>query len=236
MRRDGLGSMWFSDNERAITNQMYGRTLLVGESCWWQGYTDDYRPWATDTRYKLNSWRDVYELTYKQAIEYHFNTLDLREIPETKAWTTRAPDLVQQFVVKGGYRFYPVSVSVPNVLTVGNKVTVFHTWKNTGNGYLPNNLPNWDYKYKPSLALLDNKGKVVAQWTDNQAEPSSWLTGAEHSYPLEINIENIPPGEYQWAVAITDRKHQNRPGIQLAVQGKEVVNGWTLIGKSGKIK
>ena len=236
MRRDGLGSMWFSDNEMDITNQMYGRTLLVGESCWWQGYTDDFRPFATDTRYKLNTWRDVYELTYKQAIENHFNTLDLREIPETKGWTTRAPDLVQQFVVKGGYRFYPVSVSVPKVLTTGNKVTVFHTWKNTGNGYLPNNLPNWDYKYKPSLALLDKKGNVVAQWTDNKAEPSSWLTGAEHTYPFEINIENIPPGEYQWAVAITDRKRDNQPGIKLAVQGKELVNGWSLIGKSVNIK
>ena len=69
MRRDGLGSMWFSDEERRIVADMYGKTLLVGESCYWGCSTDDCTPFTSDTRYRMNTWRDVYKQTFQHAIE-----------------------------------------------------------------------------------------------------------------------------------------------------------------------
>lgn len=129
MRRDGLGSMWFSDEERRIVADMYGKTLLVGESCYWGCSTDDCTPFTSDTRYRMNTWRDVYKQTFQHAIEGHFNTLDLRELPETKGWTERANDLVEKFIIQGGYRIYPCSVSLPVRAKAKSTVLISHEWK-----------------------------------------------------------------------------------------------------------
>jgi hypothetical protein len=222
MRRDGLGSQWFTDTEQSYTLIMFGKTLLVGESCYWGG-----SPYFTDdTRYNLKTWRDVFELTYKQAINYHFNTLDLRELFETEKWTGLASDLVVNFTINGGYRLYPPEISLPEHLTAGKDAVIGHSWENTGSGYLPNNLPNWAYKYQTAFALLNDKGEAVKIWTDEKAEPSQWHAGKIHSYQLTINTEGIAVGDYHWAVAIIDTTKNNTPGIKLAIADHTPVNGW----------
>lgn len=229
MRRDGLGSMWFTESEQKITRQMYGKTLLIGESCWWQSSSDSVRPFATDKVYKLNTWRDVYELTFKQAVENGFNTLDLREIPETSGWTGRANDLVRQFIAKGGYRFYPSKIALPVSAKVGENAVIEHTWNNLATGYLPNNVKNWNYKYKPAFALLDDQNKVVKCYVDKEAEPSSWFQNEEYGYRLSVAFDGIPSGTYKWAVAIIDQSTGNTPGINLAIDQASVMNGWTVL-------
>lgn len=230
MRRDGLGSMWFTEKEQEITQQMFGKTLFIGESCWWGSCSDSVKPFATDKVYKLNTWREVYELTCKHAIENGFNTLDLRELPETRGWTEIAPDLVSQFIAKGGYRFYPPSVSLPAQATVGEKNEIVHVWKNLATGYLPNNVKNWGYKYKPAFALLDANNQVVKLYTDKDAEPSCWLYGHEYTYTLPVQFEDVPAGNYKWAVAIVDQSKMNIPGIRLALASNTPVNGWYILG------
>ncbi|MDR2850236.1 MAG: hypothetical protein LBW77_06840 [Verrucomicrobiota bacterium] len=226
MRRDGLGSRWFSDKEHAIAAQVFGRTPLIGEACYWGGASDDDPYLRSETKYVFKTWRDAYEQTIKDALDGHFQTLDLREVVETRRWVSRADDLVRQFMVKGGYRLHPVEVSLPRTLTAGQSVTVAHTWRNTGNGYLPNNLANWGYKYKPAFALLDGRGTMVKHWVDEQAEPSDWLAGKDHAYAFALQAEGLPSGTYRWAVAIVDRKKGDTPGIRLAVKGRETVDGW----------
>ncbi|WP_201288550.1 hypothetical protein [Sphingobacterium composti Ten et al. 2007 non Yoo et al. 2007] len=143
MRRDGLGSEWFTSYEKCIAKRMFGKTLLIGESCYWGCSTADKncRPFDKDRVYKFDSWLDVYELTYKDAIQHGFNTLDLREIPETKGWMTLAPHLVQGFIEQGGYRLYPNKVSIPKLINANQEFVIKHTWRNMGTGYLPNNNP-----------------------------------------------------------------------------------------------
>lgn len=229
MRRDGLGSMWFSDEERRITQEMYGKAVLFGEGCWWGSSDDKCTPFASDTKYDLNTWRDVYELTFRHAIEGHFNTLDLRELPETKGWTEKAPDLVQKFIAEGGYRIYPSSVTTPVSACRNASASITHKWINVGNGYMPNNMKNWNFKYKPAFALFDSEGNLTRQWVDIAAEPSEWLHGDEHFYKLDIDLTDIAPGTYRWAVAIVDRTKDNTPGILLAVKDKEEHNGWIYL-------
>ena len=231
MRRDGLGSMWFSDEEQKITDMMYGETLLIGESCWWGCSDDDCTPFASDTQYDLNTWRDVYELTYSHAVENHFNTLDLREIPETEGWTQKANDLVNKFVRKGGYRFYPLSITLPDRVMVGEEVSIRHSWINRGTGYLPNNNPNWNYKYKPAFALFNEQNEIVKIWIDENAEPSDWLYDEENSYKFDILDLEVDEGKYKWGVAIIDKTRKNTPGIKLAVENEDFINGWTVLGQ-----
>jgi hypothetical protein len=225
MRRDGLGSQWFTEAEQGYASDMFGKTLLVGESCYWGGSTD----FIHDPVYVLKTWRDVFDLTYKQAIEFHFNTLDLRESFETKKWTELANDLVVNFRIHGGYRLYPQTVSLPVKLTAGKTAAIEHTWKNTGNGYLPNNVPNWAYKYKPAFALLNDEGETVRIWIDDEAEPSLWFAGRNFPYKLTLNTDGIAAGTYRWAVAIVDKTKNNVPGITLAIADHNLVNGWTTL-------
>lgn len=232
MRRDGLGSMWYSDAEREIVSQLYGRTLFVGESCYWGPSDDDKKPFALDTRYKLNSWRETYEQTYRHAMEGHFNTLDLRELPEAKRWTELAPDLVQKFIIQGGYRIHPTAVTLPTRASVNGVKEITHEWINSGNGYLPNNLPGWNYKYKPAFALFNQQGELVKYWMDSAAEPSEWLQHKKQRYTFPVTFSDLPKGTYQWAVAIVDWTNGMQPGIKLAIRDKKELNGWVLLGTS----
>lgn len=230
MRRDGLGSMWFNDKEQQIVQDMYGKTLLVGESCWWQSCSDSIRPFASDTRYDLKTWRDVYELTYKHAIEGHFNTLDLREIPETTGWTTRAEDLVKGFIRNGGYRIYPRQVKYENIIRQDTETTIYYSWINTANGYLPNNVKNWRYKYKPAFVLLDKENNVLAINVDKNAEPSEWLTNKVFNYEFTFNTGKIKPGNYRLCVGIVNTEQNNFPEIKLAIADTENIGGWYVLG------
>lgn len=234
MRRDGLGSEWFTPYEKRIAKRIFGKTLLIGESCYWGCSTADKncRPFDKDRVYTFNSWKDVYELTYKDALQYGFNTLDLREIPETKGWTTLAPHLVQGFIEQGGYRLYPSKVTMPKVINSNQEIIIKHTWRNMGTGYLPNNNPKWNYKYKPAFALIDQNGEVVKYWVDESAEPSLWVKQRqEYSYSLAVNATHIPKGDYIFAVAIIDRNKDDKPSINLALTNHKVDNGWCIISE-----
>lgn len=225
MRRDGLGSMWFQDTEREITQMMYGKTLLVGESCWWGANPDAFK---NDTRYELNTWRDVYELTCDQALSYHFNTLDLRERFETRGWCEKAEDLVWEFIRRGGYRIYPSSITAPVTASVGDSIVIEHSWKNIATGYLPNNNIKWNYKYKVCFALVDESGNQLGSWIDADAEPSSWLYNTESGYSFRLKLPDDLVGVYRLMVAIVDTRTGMSP-INLAVD-QHCVDGWLSIG------
>lgn len=231
IRRDGLGSMWFSEQEQHITQDLYGKTLFIGESCWWGSCSDECKPFASDQKYKLKTWRDVYELTYEHALRGHFNTLDLREIPETTGWTTKAKDLVMDFCIKGGYRIYPTQIAYPQKVCQNDSIIIQHTWINRGNGYLPNNVKNWGYKYKPAFAFIDKGGNVIKTFVDLNAEPSIWLSNQKHSYDFKFSIDKIVPGEYILGVAMTDKNKNWTPAINLAIDKAEMINGWYVVGK-----
>lgn len=227
--RCGLGSYWFTDKDIEVAENMYGKAVLIGECAYWGGYTSAYEPFKDDKKYSLKSWKDVYNLCFEHAIKYHFNTLDLRTITETKGWTSLAPELVRKFVLNGGYRLYPTYVIMPFEASSGQSVAISHSWRNTGYGYLPNNMKNWNYKYKPAFALFDTSGKLVKSWIDEDAEPSEWLSNERHNYTYKVSLAGIPSGSYKWAVAIVDKTKDNTPGINIAIKDKKTEDGWTFI-------
>ena len=231
LRRDGLGSMWFTENDEKVANEMYGKVLMVGECAYWGGYTAAYEPFKNDTKYSFKSWKDVYNQSFDHAQTYHFNTLDIRTITETKGWTGLAPELVRKFVLNGGYRVYPTYVIMPYEASAGQTVSISHSWRNTGYGYLPNNMKNWNYKYKPAFALFDESGKLVKSWIDEDAEPSQWLSNQRRNYTYEVSLDGISRGNYQWAVAIVDKTKDNQPGINIGIKDKEKKDGWTFISE-----
>lgn len=225
MRRNGLGSQWFTDWEKSYAKAMYGEVPLLGEQCYW----GEYPLWESDTAYDFATWRDVYEQTYRDAVSCHFNTLDLRTIVDADRWISCATDLVQKFMIEGGYRIYPTELVLPNKVRQEESVLISHTWCNIGCGYLPNNMKNWNYKYKVAFALLNGNNEVVKMWVDNEAEPSEWLKDKKKLYEYKVIINDIQPGNYKWAVAIIDST-KGIPGIKLAIKDNKVVNGWSIVG------
>ena len=135
-------------------------------------------------------------------------------------------------MAEGGYRLYPSTVTVPSKVKRGEPVQILHTWENIGWGYCPNNIPQWNYKYKPAFALLDKSGKAVRVFVDRDAEPSDWIKGKACSYRFPILSSDLPKGRYTWAVALVDTSAGDVPGLLLSLPESQVNSeGWTPAGK-----
>jgi hypothetical protein len=97
-----------------------------------------------------------------------------------------------------------------------------------GWGYCPNNIPQWNYKFKVAFALLDAKNKVAKIFVDKNSEPSNWLKDKAVSYDFKQKV-SLPKGNYSWAVAIVDTTDQNKPGIKLAIDNEVTESGWVKL-------
>ncbi len=227
VRRDGLGSHWFTGDQKKNADSLYGKTLMIGEECYWQSYNG-----VPDGIHKdMVSWPQTLKETYDDAIKYHFNTLDLRTTDQASRWMRLGKEYVDAFAINGGYRIRPVEVAVPAKIKLGEKFEIKHVWTNQGNGYLPNNIPALNYKYQTAFALLDGAGQPVETFFAYDAEPSAWLHKANFPYQTELTANNIAAGTYTWGVAVVDAKNRNKPGIQLAVKNEKTKSGWVKLGK-----
>lgn len=230
-RRDGVGSKWFSNKQKAQLSSLFPARPFIAESCYWGG-SPGSKPWEkeNDPKYPPGAtWADAYKITCNEAIECHANTLDLREVNEAKGWATLAPACVNDFVKNGGYRFY-VKLSVPEKIIAGKEFKILHTWKNGGVGMFPNNNIRWNYKYKVAFALISKvTGKPVEMQIDNNAEPSKWIKGQNYPYTFKGNFHTSDPSNYALAMAIVDSSKNNTPAIILALKNVAIRNGWTII-------
>jgi hypothetical protein len=235
-RRDGLGSKWVTWEEENILYNSFPSAMFVGESCYWG--SNDYngstwKPWVDqdDWNYTSSStWLDTYKKTYADAIKFHSNYLDLREVTETIGWTTGAPDLVQAFIVNGGYRFYPSTIAVSDTIKKADTIKIFHQWENMGVGVIPNNNHHWNNKYKVAFAILDAlSGELKRIHIDTTANPSDWIKGSQNQYATVIANSNLEPGNYIIGAAIVNSESNNKPEIKLAVEDAAYIKGWLKV-------
>lgn len=228
LRHDAFGmTTYYGQWERDLAAAWRFRRPVLMEGGWITGshsYTDDPRGYQTP--------RDVRQGEYDDSAEGHVNTMDLRVGNETVSWFHDAPDLIDAFTANGSYRLYPDTLSLPRVLRANQPTTIIHRWTNDGWGYLPNNIPTWDHKYKPAFALLGGSGRAVAAqvFVDHDAEPSDWLKDAPISYTFTVPAVAVQPGPYRWGVAIVDTTEHNRPAIELAAQAPTTDAGWLVVG------
>ena len=136
------------------------------------------------------------------------------------------PDQVQQF-----YNFRRLS-SLSGLYKVEQDhktLTLFHSWKNYGVGVLPNNHPNWNYKYQVSFVLMNEKKEIVFLYTEPEAEPSEWLKGISYNYLSRFNIPAELQGKYTLCVGLTDKTKNNEAAIDLAVSGNLKIGKWIFV-------
>jgi len=164
---------------------------------------------------------------FDSSKEAAVNMMDFR-VGDTESWFSKAFSLVQRFTTEGGYRLYPDQVYLPEKVSSGAETTITHRWRNMGWGYFPNNIPQWNFKYKVAFALLDASNNVKKLFIDNNSDPSTWLKNNTASYELKAAV-SVPAGTYTWAVAIIDTTKENQPGIKLAVNNETTAEGWVKL-------
>lgn len=230
-RRDGIGSFWYNDRERAwVQNELFPAKALIGESCYWfndcSGNNSRHMPFKEDKRFNMDNFKEVFTVAVTDALESHSNTMDLRVPLQCRFWIEELPQQVQRFISLGGYRLYPSYIRLEQH---DRRLSLMHAWKNHGVGILPNRHPNWNHKYQLSFALLNGDNEVEYLFCDEKVEPADWVKGPVYSYVSFLDIPSGLKGEYTLCVGITDKTKNNRPEIELAVSKDLKIGKWVKI-------
>ncbi len=228
LRHDAFGMTGYYQNwEKDFAKRWNYKRPIIMEGGWITSRTHSY--WKDPSKkYRQGHDEDVRLGEYEASAEAKVNMMDFRAGGETASWFERSFPLVQAFVSEGGYRLYPDQVSVPTKIKSGDKAQITHRWQNKGWGYCPNNIPQWNYKYKVAFAILDGKSKVKQVFVDKNSEPSNWLKDKPTTYELNAAVA-LPTGHYAWAVAIVDTSKENEPGIKLALEAETTEEGWVKL-------
>lgn len=227
LRHDAFGMTdYYQDWEKEFARKWNFKRPIIMEGGWIT--TKSHRYWIdSGGKYRQGHPEDVRRGEYEASAAAHVNMMDFR-VGDTESWFEKSFSLVQGFISEGGYRLYPDQVRLPQSLKSGTAAAITHRWKNMGWGYLPNNIPQWNYKFKVAFAILDAANKVKTVFVDKDSEPSAWLK--DHPVTYNFNPEvDLPAGKYTWAVAIVDTTKDNQPGIKLAIDGKITGDGWVIL-------
>lgn len=231
LRHDAFGMHgYYQDWEKEQARRWNFERPIIMEGGWITGA--HHRYWRDPSGlYREGHAEDVRQGEYNASAEARVNMMDLRINDETRSWFEDAFPLVKRFVAEGGYRLYPASVSVESTGRRGQNVTVSSRWENIGWGYCPTNIPQWNQKYKVGIALLDSDGQPAKVIADMDSDLSKWLREAPGEYETEFMLTDLQPGQYTWAVSLVDVTDSNRPGLEMAVDTSDLVNGWLPVGK-----
>lgn len=226
LRQDAFGMTdYYKDWERAYAASWKFKRPIIMEGGW---IVSQHSYWNDPKKYRQGHPEDVRQGEYEDSKLARVNMMDFRVGAETESWFNDAYDLVKKFVAEGGYRLYLDQCFAPEEVKSGTACTIQHRWRNMGWGYFPNNIPQWHYRYKVAVALLDSKDKVAKIVVDDDCEPSEWLEGNANSYETKIAAD-VPAGNYTWAIAIVNKDKDNKPGIELASKGNYTADNWLKI-------
>ena len=232
LRADSFGMNnqdWgYNDWEKAYVQKWLYKLPVLMEGGW---IVSSHSYWNDPAGYRKGHPEDVRKGEFDSSMEAHVNMMDFRVGDETKSWFENAYEYVERFISEGGYRLYPTQVSFPTKAKFGDKVTIAHSWANLGWGFCPVNLPQWNYKFRVAVALLDSNDNPVKIFVDEQTDLSQWLKGNITSYKTEVEMKGVAVGGYSWAVGIVDTTRDNEIGIRLAAASKyQTESGWVRVG------
>lgn len=227
LRQDAFGMTdYYQTWEKQFAKSWNFKRPIIMEGGWIT--TGTHRYWTDPSgKYREGHPEDVRQGEFDASAEACVNMMDFRA-GDIEVWFSKSFSLLQRFVSEGGYRLYPDQVYLPAKINSGAETTITHRWRNMGWGYFPNNIPQWNYKYKVAFALLDASNTVKQVFVDKNSEPSAWLKNAPVSYDFKTTV-SLPAGTYTWAVAIVDTSKENKPGIKLAVNDDITSDGWVKL-------
>lgn len=232
LRRDSIGmAQYFTQADKNFyVKEMLTFGIPLFSENGWNYFGHDFIGYMNRNGNPFSNIRDMLVYSLNDAKAARANTFDMR-VPEDAIEWMKNVDLVDDFIVNGGYRLVPVKFTAPDSIASNNYITVKSTWKNTGLGKLPNSRPAWDYKYKVAYALLNPTTKEPISTHVTNIDPSEWLKGNLYEYETAISFGNIAGGVYDLAYAIVDTNRVNVPAINLAITDPINSNGWYRLGQ-----
>lgn len=223
LRQDAFGMTgYYGQWEKNYAAKWRYKRPIIMEGGWVTLNHHSY--WKDPRQYK--SIADVRQGEFDDSKEAHVNMMDFR-FRETESWFEDQFPLVQKFITEGGYRLYPDELSLPVSAKKGSKVEIKHRWNNLGWGYCPNNLPQWNFKYKVAFALLDistREPKYI--FIDKKSDPSEWLKNNAVDYIFSPSLKGVTAGKYIWGVALVDTSARNEVGLEISAKGDFTSAGW----------
>lgn len=110
-----------------------------------------------------------------------------------------------------GYRLLPVSAAWPEELPAGNLLLLRSTWVNRSAG-------RCFRRYPLRIYLTDAQGNVKYSGQDPSFDETTWVEGETYPVTSIVGIpRDLPPGDYDLRIALTDQKQT--PRIRLAIAG-----------------
>ncbi len=223
LRHDAFGmTSYYQSYEKGIVTQWFPTRPVIMEGGWCvntMNYSIDPRGYKTAA--------DVRQGEYDDSKEAHVNVMDFRAGGEVQSWFSDGYSLVKSFIAEGSYRLYPDKLSLPKTVTNNTTIKIVHRWNNLGWGYCPNNLPQWNQKYKVAFALLNKmEDSVVSIYVDTNSDPSKWIKGTATNYEFSTLVKDVPVGTYTWAVAIVDVTKNNAVGLKISAINNITSSGW----------
>lgn len=170
---------------------------------------------------------------FDDAQDAHANMMDFRYNSnitegETYSWFNEAFDLVKRFIREGGYHLYPTTVTMPSAVQTGSTVTLKSIWANTGWGYCPTNLPQWNQKYKVAYALMQG-GMVKKVFVDEDSDLSKIVKDNNQTFSAQFDMSDVATGNYTWAVGLVDTTKDNEIGLDISVAKDKKQDRWVLL-------
>ena len=233
LRHDAFGmKSYYTTWERSIASKYYGVRPIIEEGGWVES---SHGSSINGDGYA--NYSEVRKGEYDEGKAAHVNMMDLRysnnvKSGETHSWFNDGFTYLNEFIQEGGYRLYPDKVSVPLSASTGSTIQATHRWSNLAWGYCPNNIPQWNYKYKVTFALLDkNTMTPLYTFVDSTPKISDWLHSKPMTYTTNISLKNVSKGSYTWAVGIIDSsKGDDVIGLNLSVRDEYLTDdGWVKL-------
>ena len=175
------------------------------EICW------VFDTWLGRLKYDLKTVQAIFD----QALKWHVSSFNAKSSPVPKV----LQPLVDQWLLKMGYRLVLRKFEYPAVVTQQGKLPVLALMENVGVAPLYK-----DFKFAVRL-----KGAQRALVLPTSADPRQWLPGDNvHLQDLFIP-HNLPAGSYAVEVAIVS-PDSLQPRVLLAIEGADS-EGWYTMGK-----
>lgn len=233
LRRDSFGMpQWLSSGDKKYYSDMVVKNSVpVFAENGWNYFAHDFTGYMAKNKKQFSEIRTMLEYCLNDAKLARANTFDLR-VPEDAIEWMKNPDLVEDFVLNGGYRLVPTSLTFPKTISSNQFLTIPSLWKNTGLGVVPNNRPQWNGKYKVAYALLDTTTQKTVFTSVTNINPADWLKGTIYNCDVDISFAGIPNGTYHFAYAIVDKSNGNTPALNLAITNQKNASGWYIIGST----
>lgn len=167
--------------------------------------------------------REKVKETFDYALSHHASLINIKsgKVPEIYQ------DIMDEFLVKLGYRFELKNVTVNSFLNPGSNLTISSSWINTGSAPSYN---NYSVAWKltniiTNTSITFNTKNDITNWY-----PSDIIDNIQPEYIQKDTFAlptDLKQGKYKLQVALVDKNQ--KPQINLAIEGK-TKDKWYDIG------